>query len=260
MFALWLVDEHTDRCRLSVGVGHKGQASQSEDICIVFATASSTALVALFNVTHDLQVTCFQRTELEPNFNNIKVNNPPHTVELPWKSGLCSFGVRCKRRSPPLIKPPDPADWPWSPPAGSLLACGFLYQQSRWSKSEHQRESEKDLWKLRECLFNCRTRFVDRLKCRLLHLESVDTLVLDIYPDRVGHQLRGPLPMQNVKYQQSDGWHHGWCYHEVQTASAIETLDKVHTFVKHHLPFGEDLRTSSGEVTSKYGNSSKNNL
>lgn len=53
----WLIDWRTAGWWLGIGVGDEGEAGQSEDICAVFAAASTTALVAMLDVTQNLQDT-----------------------------------------------------------------------------------------------------------------------------------------------------------------------------------------------------------
>lgn len=58
---------------MGVGVGDEGEAGQSENICAVFATASTAALVALLDVTQNLQATVLPVTE--------QVTTTPHTLQ-----------------------------------------------------------------------------------------------------------------------------------------------------------------------------------
>lgn len=86
------------------------------------------------------------------------------------------------------------------------------------------------------------------------YLESVDTLVFDVQPDGVGHQLRRPLSVQDIVDQQSDGRDHGGRHHEAQSLFVIGGGDKPLTAVIHHLPFREHLHTGvMSSVTMETG-------
>lgn len=102
--------------------------------------------------------------------------------------------------------------------------------------------------------FCCGTRDAARLQ----HLEAVDTLVFDVHPDGVRHQLRRSFSVQDVVDQQPDGRHHGGRHQEVQVLSSINAGGKVLTLKKHHLPFRQHLRGRSSEAISNYGNRGSN--
>lgn len=75
-----------------------------------------------------------------------------------------------------------------------------------------------------------------------LYLKSTDTLVSDVQPDGVGHQLGRSLPVQDVVDQQSDGRDHGARHLEAQSLFVVNAGDEILTAEIHHLPFGEHLR------------------
>lgn len=49
------MDVFTDAWSVRIGVGEEGETSQSEDVCAVFPSASTTALVTFLDVTQNLQ-------------------------------------------------------------------------------------------------------------------------------------------------------------------------------------------------------------
>lgn len=86
-----------------------------------------------------------------------------------------------------------------------------------------------------------------------MYLQSVDTLVSDVQPDGVGHQLGRALSVQDVVDQQSDGRDHGGLHQEAQSLSVIGTGDELLTAKLYHLPFREHLRGGMSSVTMETG-------
>ena len=86
-----------------------------------------------------------------------------------------------------------------------------------------------------------------------LYLQSVDTLVSDVQPDGVRHQLRRALSVQDVVDQQSDGRDHGGRHQEAQSLSVVGAGEELSTAKLHHLPFREHLRGVMSSVTMETG-------